>query len=450
MIFKIKKEERLFALMACVVFVAFNALLIYNKYDRFTMGEHVGFWSVFYNHLNMSGYDVFSCIAVSCLRIHFSTLRHPLYIVLLLPIYWLNSWIMKMTGFNCAIFFIAAINIFCATYSALFMLRTLHELVGLSRRDAFLLTAMLYSFAHVLIATMVPDHFCLSLFLLTLTLYIAGRKLKEDKEMSPLLAGTLFFLTAGVTLTNGVKTAISLLYTNGRKAFAWRNVAMFAVAAALLGGIVVWQNEAIVEPQSRKIKKIENSLKKKDPNFGNKFKAHDEWVKRQNGKAMTEDVPLLKWSDMSTSRIQSLGSNLFGESIQLHRDHLLEDLRQCAQLRSGGRGDTSFRHRHLLRTPLTAADDGSVVVRLRPAHPHHLRIRHQRGVYHDRPLGLCHTAGRGLHAARRITARGHGGARGCGSAHPGAVDIQRRTDCGLPYIISGVWTIHRERQTERE
>lgn len=328
MIFKIKKEERLFALMACVVFVAFNALLIYNKYDRFTMGEHVGFWSVFYNHLNMSGYDVFSCIAVSCLRIHFSTLRHPLYIVLLLPIYWLNSWIMKMTGFNCAIFFIAAINIFCATYSALFMLRTLHELVGLSRRDAFLLTAMLYSFAHVLIATMVPDHFCLSLFLLTLTLYIAGRKLKEDKEMSPLLAGTLFFLTAGVTLTNGVKTAISLLYTNGRKAFAWRNVAMFAVAAALLGSIVVWQNEAIVEPQSRKIKKIENSLKKKDPNFGNKFKAHDEWVKRQNGKAMTEDVPLLKWSDMSTSRIQSLGSNLFGESIQLHRDHLLEDVQQ--------------------------------------------------------------------------------------------------------------------------
>lgn len=328
MIFKIKKEERLFALAACLVFVAFNGLLIYNKFDRFTLGEHVGFWSVFYNHLNMSGYDVFSCIAVSCLRIHFSTLRHPLYIALLLPIYWLNSWIMKMTGFNCAIFFIAAVNIFCATYSALFILRTLHELVGLTRRDACLLTAMLFSFAHVLIATMVPDHFCISLFLLTLTLYVTGRKMKEGRRMSPLLSGTLFFLTAGVTLTNGVKTCLSVLFANGRKAFAWRYMTALALSALLLGGIVVWQNEAIVEPQSRKIKKIENSLKKKDPNFGNKFKAHDEWVKKQNGKAMTEDVPLLKWSDMTTSRFQSLSSNLFGESIQLHRDHLLEDVQQ--------------------------------------------------------------------------------------------------------------------------
>lgn len=327
-LFGIRKDERMFALCAFAVFTLFNALLIYNKFDRFTLGAHVGFWSVFYNHLNMSGYDVFSCIAVSCLRVHFSTLRHPLYLILLLPFYWLNVWLMEMTGFNFAVFFIGALNVFCATYTALFMLRILRELAGLNRADAVLLTAMLFSFAHVLIAAMVPDHFVISMFLLTLTLYIAGSKMQRREPMSPLASGTLFLLTAGLTLSNGVKAAIALFFTNGRKAFAWRHAAVFAAALVVLGAVVAIQNKTILEPQSQKIKKIENALKAKDPHFGDKFKAHDQWVKRQNGTAMTESVPLLKWSDMTTPRLRSVWENLFGESLQLHRDHFLEDVQQ--------------------------------------------------------------------------------------------------------------------------
>ena len=51
----IRKEERPLALVALVVFVVLNAMLICNHYDAFTRGAHVGFWSVFYNHLGMSG-----------------------------------------------------------------------------------------------------------------------------------------------------------------------------------------------------------------------------------------------------------------------------------------------------------------------------------------------------------------------------------------------------------
>ena len=35
---------------------------------------------------------------------------------------------------------------------------------------------------------------------------------------------------------------------------------------------------------------------------------------------------LLKWTDKDTPRLQSLIENVFGESIQLHREHLLEDM----------------------------------------------------------------------------------------------------------------------------
>ena len=42
------------------------------------------------------------------------------------------------------------------------------------------------------------------------------------------------------------------------------------------------------------------------------------------GKSL-EDHGFLKWTDISTSRWQTLYENLFGESLQFHQDYLLED-----------------------------------------------------------------------------------------------------------------------------
>ena len=59
-----------------------------------------------------------------------------------------------------------------------------------------------------------------------------------------------------------------------------------------------------------------------------KLKEHNDFVKQQNGQALAEKVPLLEWSDMTTSRWKTVVHNLFGESLQLHRDYLLEDVQQ--------------------------------------------------------------------------------------------------------------------------
>lgn len=262
----LRKEERPIAVVALVVFAALNALLIANHWQSFTRGAHVGFWSVFYNHLNMSGYDIFSLIFISCMRLHWNTLRHPLFVVLLLPLFWLNRLIMPPTEFNAAV--------------------------------------------------------------LLLTLLIAGRKLKEGKPMKLWQSALLFFLTAGVTLTNGVKVALAAWFAGGRKVFAWRSIAAFVVPTLLLGAIYVWQQNAIVAPQERKIKRIEAAVAKKDPVRIAKLKEHNDFVKQQNGEALTTNVPLLEWSDITTDRWQSAVDNLFGESLQLHRDYLLEDVQQ--------------------------------------------------------------------------------------------------------------------------
>lgn len=324
----LRKEERPIAGVALVVFAALNALLIANHWQSFTRGAHVGFWSVFYNHLNMSGYDIFSLIFISCMRLHWNALRHPLFVVVLLPLFWLNRLIMPPTEFNAAVLLMAALLVAADVWGAVLMHRLLRDVVEVRRVDAALLTALFYGFAHVMIAIMVPDHFALSLPLLLLTLLIAGRKLKEGKPMKLWQSALLFFLTAGVTLTNGVKVALAAWFVNGRKVFAWRSIAAFVVPTLLLGAIYVWQQDAIVAPQERKIKRIEAAVAKKDPARIANLKEHNDFVKQQNGEALTKNVPLLEWSDITTDRWQSAVDNLFGESLQLHRDYLFEDVQQ--------------------------------------------------------------------------------------------------------------------------
>lgn len=324
----LRKEERPVAIVALIVFAALNALLIANHWQSFTRGAHVGFWSVFYNHLNMSGYDIFSLIFISCMRLHWNALRHPLFVALLLPLFWLNHQIMPPTEFNAAVLLMGALLVAADVWGAVLMHRLLRDVVEVNRMDAAFLTAMFYGFAHVMVATMVPDHFALSLPLLLLTLLIAGRRLKEGKPMKLWQSALLFFLTAGMTLTNGVKVALAAWFVNGRKVFSWRSILSFVVPTLLLGAIYLWQKEAIIEPQEHNIKRIEAAVAKKDPARIAKLKEHDDFVKQQNGEALTKSVPLLEWSDMTTSRWQSAVDNLFGESLQLHRDYLLEDVQQ--------------------------------------------------------------------------------------------------------------------------
>lgn len=324
----LRKEERPVAIVALIVFAALNALLIANHWSSFTRGAHVGFWSVFYNHLNMSGYDIFSLIFISCMRLHWNALRHPLFVALLLPLFWLNHQIMPPTEFNAAVLLMGALLVAADVWGAVLMHRLLRDVVEVNRMDAAFLTAMFYGFAHVMIATMVPDHFALSLPLLLLTLLIAGRRLKEGKPMKLWQSALLFFLTAGMTLTNGVKVALAAWFVNGRKVFSWRSILSFVVPTLLLGAVYLWQKEAIIEPQEHNIKRIEAAVAKKDPARIAKLKEHDDFVKQQNGEALTKSVPLLEWSDMTTSRWQSAVDNLFGESLQLHRDYLLEDVQQ--------------------------------------------------------------------------------------------------------------------------
>ena len=326
-IFKVKKEERWLAFAMLAVFVTFNAMVIASHYHLYTMDAHGGFWSIFTKNFRMSGYDCWSWITVSGGRIHFVTSRHPLYLTFLYPLYLLNDWLIQNVGYNFAVYFMAVIIVFSAFYAVLFMYRVFREVLELRRKDARLLTLLLFSFGHVLIPTMVPDHFVISLMLLSLTLYITGKKMKKGQLLTAWQSLVLTFFTAGMATSNGVKTLLAGLFTNGKKVFTCKFISIGVVLPLLLLlGIQQSQYYLLEVPQQAVVRHIESETLKKNPQKVLEHKKQrDEWQRAHLGQPVGDGV-ITKLMDVSTPRVPTIVENFFGESIQLHQRSLLKDV----------------------------------------------------------------------------------------------------------------------------
>jgi hypothetical protein len=101
----------------------------------------------------------------------------------------------------------------------------------------------------------------------------------------------------------------------------------------------MWEDHVFSQPKQkskteqkiRKAEELKTQVAKMSPEERAKFekkKAQREAVLRlqaaKTGKPM-EDSGFLKWTDISTSRWESIYENLFGESVQFHQQYFLED-----------------------------------------------------------------------------------------------------------------------------
>lgn len=326
-IFKVKKEERWLVFIMLAVFLTFNILLITSHYHVYTMGAHGGFWSIFTKNFRMSGYDNWSWITISGMRIHFITSRHPLYLTFLYPLYLLNHWLIEVFGHNFAVYFMAAIIVLSAFYAAVFAYRIFREVMELRRFDSTLLTVLLFSFGHILIPSMVPDHFIVSMMFLLMTLYICGKKMKKGELLTAWQSLLLTFFTAGMATSNGAKIFLAGLFTNRKKFFTWKYICIGVILPCLLLiGIQQSQYYLLEVPQKAVISNIEKVKRQKDPKGVEEFyKKRNAWQKTHLGQTMSKES-MLDWLDTSTPRTRTLVENFFGESIQLHQRYLLKDV----------------------------------------------------------------------------------------------------------------------------
>ena len=339
-LFKIKPEERIQSLVALGVIVLLNALFIYRMHDLFMQEGFGPYWKVFERELHLSGYDPLTYLGVTDWDVVYQVYRHPLLSFMIWPLYLLNEGLTWLLGVNCVQYLVAFWLIVCSYYSYIFLYRIHREVIALSRWDATLLTAFYFSFAYILLSVIVPDHFTISMFLLLVTLYISGVCIQKGREFRWWQSAIFFYITAGVTLSNGIKVFLSGFFVNLKDFFRPKYLLLAVVLpTVLLWGTAVWEYRTYVLPKEKARAEMkarqEEVLKEKvaamSPEERKTYEAKQarrelrlKLQKEKSGQPM-EDHGFLKWTDISTSRWQSVYENLFGESLQFHRQHFLED-----------------------------------------------------------------------------------------------------------------------------
>ena len=359
-IFKVRREEWMVGAPLLTVFVGLHALLIARYYQLFTpLQTH--YWDLIIRNFHLSGFDPITYVVVSDWQAGYNVFRHPLLAFFMYVPYMVNQGLMWLTGINCAIFVVAAMQVFAAFYSLVFLHRLLRQVMGLTLFDTRLLSLFFFSLAYVMLSAIAPDHFILSLFALLLTLLVSANHQQRHAAMPMWKALCLFVLTAGISLNNGLKVFVAALFTNGRRFFRPR----FLFFAVLLPSALIWafarfeykrfvwpdevkrhqardkrkaaaKKKAEEEARKRQLtwEEAVNDAKKKNPHNPKlpprptnttAKKSPNNGAAAKMGKPMMQGE-FMRWTDISTSRLQSSIENLFGESIQLHRDHLLEDM----------------------------------------------------------------------------------------------------------------------------
>ena len=234
-LFLIRSEERFMSLIVLLVLTALNSLTIIRYYDQFSkLCDNYG--NLFIKTFHVSGFDPLTYVVVSNWHTSYNVYRHPLLAFFMYPANQLNQGLMQLTGMNWVQFIVAAILIFCSIYSFLFLYRIQREVIRIGRFDACLLTSMLFSFAYVMVSAIVPDHFIMSMMMLLLTLYVSGVRQKEGRQLSIVDTVVLFFITAGISLNNGIKTFLAAFFTNEKRFFHWR----YLLLAVILPCALIW------------------------------------------------------------------------------------------------------------------------------------------------------------------------------------------------------------------
>ena len=339
-LFRVKPEERIQAVVVLTVVVVLNGLLIGRMHELLMQPGFGPYWHVFERELHLSGYDPLTYLTVTDWDVLYEVHRHPLLAFFVWPLWLMNEGLTWLTGVNCVQYVVALPVIFCSLYSYIFLYRIHREVVGLRRDDATLMTMFAFSMAYILLSVIVPDHFTVSMFLLLLTLYISGICIKKRHEFRWWQSALFFIITAGVTLSNGVKVFLAGLFVNRRDFFRPKYLLLAVLLpSALLWGVAVWEHHTFVQPRQqaqaalkqRKAQAVKARVAQMTPDERARFEAkkarREAVLRRQAAKTgkPVENRGYLKWTDISTSRWQTVYENLFGESVQFHRQHFLED-----------------------------------------------------------------------------------------------------------------------------
>lgn len=323
---RLRREEWILGLVVLLLLVILNGMLI-MKYDALFSVVCDDYGKLLSYNYHVSGFDATTYSVLTEWGMKYDVLRHPLLPYLMGLPYGLNQLLISLFGVNGTLYIAAVIILFFAFCTTVILYRILRELVGVSKWDAVLLVMFFFSLAYVLVTYIATDHFGISLFLILWSLYLVGKSYQEGRLLSTWKSALLLLVTAGVTLTNGAKVCAAELIARGRGFFRWRYLLVISGCWLLVIGLGVLEERIYVYPKEQEAQRYFQEHKaemiQKARRDHERYK-HAPWVIHK-GKPLGKGS-LLKWTDYTTSRWETLKENVFGESLILHEEYVLDDV----------------------------------------------------------------------------------------------------------------------------
>lgn len=320
------KETLLITLLGLLIMAVLNIMMLQWEPDLFTSTRY-GAWSQFWNHGEFSGFDTYTYIVVTSFRPVYVLARHPLLAMMMWPMYEVNDWLKGEFHINCAIYVVAVVWTLIATCSWLLMYRILRRVIVMAWHTSLLLTLFFFSLSHVMIITFFPDHMSLTLPLVLLAIYLAGRAARRQQPLPLWQSLPLAFLATGVTTTNIVKVALTDFFTRiGRQPFMkiCLHFIFYLIPLALLYGAYSYQMDTTQKAEKELAQNIIEKKSAKNEAFAQKYKA-DEAKTAKIREQQIFDNPIVTNTEYHIDRIPSLVENIFGEGLLLHEDYPLKD-----------------------------------------------------------------------------------------------------------------------------
>ena len=323
---RLRREEWILGVGVLLLLVILNGMLI-AKYDALFSVVCDDYGKLLSYNYHVSGFDATTYSVLTEWGMKYDVLRHPLLPYLMWMPYGLNQVLISLTGINGALYIAAVIILFFGFGTTIVLYRILRELVGVGKWDAGLLVVFFFSLAYVMVTYFVTDHFGISLFLILWSIYLVSKAYKEGRVLKTWQSALLLLITAGVTLTNGAKVCAAELIARGKGFFRWRYLLVVLGCWMLVVGLGVLEERVYVYPKEQAEKKYfqehKAEMMQKARENHQRYK-NAPWVIHK-GKPLGKGS-LLKWTDYTTSRWETLKENVFGESLILHEEYVLDDI----------------------------------------------------------------------------------------------------------------------------
>lgn len=323
---RLRREEWILGLVVLLLLVILNGMLI-MKYDALFSVVCDEYGKLLSYNYHLSGFDATTYSVLTEWGMKYDVLRHPLLPYLMGLPYGLNQLLISLFGVNGTLYIAASVILFFAFCTTVILYRIFRELVGVSKWDAVLLVMFFFSLAYVLVTYIATDHFGISLFLILWSLYLVGKSYQEGRLLSTWKSALLLLVTAGVTLTNGAKVCAAELIARGKGFFHWRYLLVISGCWLFVIGLGVLEERIYVFPKEQEAQRYFQEHKaemiQKARRDHERYK-HAPWVIHK-GKPLGKGS-LLKWTDYTTSRWETLKENVFGESLILHEEYVLDDV----------------------------------------------------------------------------------------------------------------------------